>query len=157
VLARSNGYGLYIRNKQRVPVSFLTKTQREQYGRYTGSPTLQELSRYFHLDDSDHLLIAKKRSAHNRLGFAVQLCTLRYLGTFIPSMNIPESVISTIAGQLNLSSDIDLGAYLSGNQHWIHADEIRQYCGFVEITEHRVAFSFARWLYALCWTGTDLS
>lgn len=138
-----------------MPVSFLTKTQCEQYGRYSGPPTAQELSRYFHLDDFDHSLIAKKRAAHNRLGFAVQLCTLRYLGTFISDIDVPHTVIETISNQLDRTADVDLESYRNGNQHWIHADEIRQHYGFTDITERRVAFTFSRWLYALCWTGTD--
>ncbi len=138
-----------------MPVSFLTKTQREEYGRYSRPPTAQELSRYFHLDDNDHSLIATKRTEHNRLGFAVQLCTLRYLGTFISDMDVPDSIIAVISSQLGLQGGVDLDRYRNGNQRWIHADEIRERYGFAEITEHRVAFVFSRWLYALCWTGTD--
>ncbi len=138
-----------------MPVSFLTKAQRDEYGQYVGVPTSQELSRYFHLDDADRLLIARKRSAHNRLGFAVQLCTLRYLGIFIPNMDVPRVVISTISRQLKLPEDTSLETYRVGNQRWIHTDEIRQHYGYVEITHRRIAFVFSRWLYALCWTGTD--
>ena len=36
-----------------MPVSFLTATQRESYGRYAVAPTPDELTRFFLLDDND--------------------------------------------------------------------------------------------------------
>ena len=139
-----------------MPVSFLSNEQRESYGRYTGAPSPDDLARYFHLDDSDHALIAQKRGAHNRLGFAVQLGTLRYLGTFLESpLAVPAPVLHTLAKQLRIKTVDDAKAYSTGEQRWQHATEIQTHYGYVEITERRIGFRLTRWLYALCWTGTD--
>ncbi len=139
-----------------MPVSFLSNEQRESYGRYTGAPSADDLARYFHLDDSDHALIAQKRGAHNRLGFAVQLGTLRYLGTFLETpLAVPAPVLHTLAKQLRIKTVDDAKAYSTGEQRWQHATEIQTHYGYVEITERRIGFRLTRWLYALCWTGTD--
>ena len=139
-----------------MPVSFLSNEQRENYGHYTGVPSLHDLARYFHLDDADLALIAKKRGDHNRLGFAVQLGTVRYLGTFLDDpMAVPVPVLHTLAKQLRIEAVNETLAYSTGEQRWQHATEIRAAYGYVEITEQQVAFRLTRWLYALCWTGTD--
>lgn len=139
-----------------MPVSFLSHTQRENYGRYTGAPTPNDLARYFHIDDVDRGVIAQKRGEHNRLGFAVQLGTVRYLGTFLDDpLAVPTPVLQSLARQLYIENVDSLQAYSVSEQRWQHAEEIRARYGYIAITEHQVGFRLTRWLYALCWTGTD--
>jgi len=139
-----------------MPVSFLSNTQRENYGRYTGVPAPEDLTRYFHLDDVDIRWIAQRRGEQNRLGFAVQLGTVRFLGTFLDDLlTVPAPVLRTLARQLYIEGVDSLQTYNTGEQRWQHAQEIRVRYGYVEITDPQVGWRLTRWLYALCWTGTD--
>jgi TnpA family transposase len=139
-----------------MPVGFLTAEQSNSYGRYDAAPSPQDLTKYFHLDDTDHALIAQKRGKHNRVGFAVQLGTVRYLGTFlVDPLDVPTPVLLTMAKQLRIESLDGVLAYSTGEQRWQHAAEIRAAYGYIDITERQVGFRLTRWLYALCWTGTD--
>jgi TnpA family transposase len=86
-----------------VAVEFLTDEQAARYGSFYGAPARAELERFFFLDDADREKVQAKRRAHNRLGFAVQLTTGRFLGRFIPDpRQVPVEVAEYLVEQLNL-------------------------------------------------------
>lgn len=139
-----------------MPVSFLTAEQERRYGRYAGEPTPDQLARHFHLDDADRELATSKRWNHMRLRFAVQLGTVRFLGTFLDDpAAVPAGVVADLARQLAIADPGCLAQYDAGRVRWLHAAEIRGRHGYREFTDPFTRFRLARWLYALCWTGTD--
>ena len=81
-----------------MPVSFLNEDQTNRCGRFTGEPTPEQLARFFHLDDADKQIVALRRGDHNRLGFAVQLGTVRFLGTLLEApLEAPLGVVANVA------------------------------------------------------------
>ena len=139
-----------------MPVSFLTADQERRYGGYAGEPSSEQLARYFHLDDADRELVAAKRWDHMRLGYAAQLGTVRFLGTFLDDPTaVPAGVAADLARQLGVTDPRCLARYREGGVRWQHAREIRSRYGYREFTDPTAGFRLVRWLYALCWTGTD--
>ena len=140
-----------------MPVEYLTEEQEQRYGRYVGEPTPEQLARYFHLNDEDRGLIAQRRGDHNRLGFACQIGTLRFLGTFLSDpVNIPVGVIAYMASQLKIKNAQCIVRYAERVQtQQDHAQEILQHYGYKEFSDRQGGFALLRFLYARAWIGTE--
>lgn len=77
-----------------------------------GAPGPQELSRCCWLDQADRALIGMRRGEDIRLGFAVQLATVRVLGTFLPDpLDVPWQVVTFLAEQLGVGDPSSVKAY----------------------------------------------
>lgn len=69
--------------------------------------------RHYTLADDDLEIIRARRRPHNRFGFTLQLCALRYPGRLLtPGEVIPLEVTRFLAAQLGLKAD-DLAGYAS--------------------------------------------
>ncbi|MBW0000288.1 MAG: DUF4158 domain-containing protein [Verrucomicrobia bacterium] len=139
-----------------MPIEFLNDLQRRSHGRFNAEPTPDQLARYFHLDDADRALIHAHRGDHNRLGFAVQLCMARFPGTFLETPSeTPKGVIAFVGQQLGIRELTAFTEYCDGRTRKAHVSEIRRRYGFCDFSDRSGRFRLQRWLYALCWTGTD--
>src|SRR5680860_302345 len=86
-----------------MPVEFLTDDEAAAFGRFAGMPSRTDLERVFFLDDEDLALVAARRGEHSRLGFALQLVTVRWLGTFLEDpLDVPVVVLDFMAEQLGV-------------------------------------------------------
>src|SRR3954449_10174494 len=87
-----------------MPVEFLTDDQAGWVWPLQQPPARSQLERFFFLDDTDKALVGKRRGDHNRLGFAVQLATARYIGSFLADpVDVPSEVVDYVAEQLGIA------------------------------------------------------
>ena len=140
-----------------MPVRFLTVEQQQRYGRYQGTPNNIQLDHYFHLDDADRRLANARRGDHNRLGFSVQLATVRFLGTFLANpVEVPANVVNYLAQQLDISDVESLALYLERSPtHREHAGLIQRRYGYRDFSAQPEHWRFVRWLYDRAWVGTE--
>ncbi len=140
-----------------MPVDFLTAEQTRRYGRYNGDPEPAQLAKYFFLDDKDRAAISSHRGIHNRLGYALQLCTVRFLGTFLPNpTDVPRIVVKHLAEQLAISESSCLARYSERpSTHHDHAKEIRERYGYQDFADQPEHWRLVRWLYTRAWLSAE--
>ena len=128
--------------------SFLSEDQRQELNRFPESIEHNDLIQYFLLSDYDMAIIPVRSHGYTRFGFALSLCTLRFLG-FIPDEfeYIPEIVMQFVLKQLNLNEiPPDFNQY--GTRAQTRSDHIlliEKYLGFRKLT-NRDNESLNNWL-----------
>ena len=129
-----------------MPVEFLFDREVAAYGRYACAPSPAELNRFFFLDDVDKALVRRRRGDHHRLGFALQLTPVRFVGMFLPDpLDVPDEVVIYLAKQLDIDTIEQLGRYIERRStRFEHQDEIRAALGLTEFSTQ--VEGFTAWL-----------
>ncbi|MCY7285415.1 MAG: Tn3 family transposase [Cyanobacteria bacterium CAN_BIN43] len=118
-----------------MPVNFLSEVERQRLSQFPEVILESDQIRYFTLTEDDQEQIQRQRRLENRLGFALQLCTLRYLG-FCPDdlQQAPSEVVAFLAQQLQIPLE-SLTHYAQRTQtRTEHLQQIQSYLGFRDPT-----------------------
>lgn len=135
---------------------YLTTAEEASYGRFEAqSPEQAVLERFFFLDDADLDLVAKRRGDRNRLGFALQLVTVRHLGTFLEDpLDVPTTVVDYVAGQVGVVDPSCVKGYLERRPtRFEHQAEIAEVYGYVSYASAEA--ELIGWLDGQAWTTGD--
>jgi TnpA family transposase len=122
------------------------------YGRFVGPPSRAQLERFFFLDDTDRRLVAKRRGDRNRVGFALQLGTVRFLGTFLADpTDVPSEVAVYVAEQVGAADASCLHGRLDRRAtRFEHTAEITAAYGYRDFAAAEA--ELVQWLDDRAWT-----
>jgi hypothetical protein len=109
----------------------------------------------FFLDDEDRAQVAQRRGQHMKLGFALQLVTVRWLGTFLEDpLDVPGAVLEFVAEQLEVEDPSQIKRYTERRETpFDHQRDIRRAYGWKDFAD--VEDEFAAWAAARSWTSGD--
>ena len=119
-----------------MPVEFLTDDEAAAYGRYAGAPSQADLDRVFFLMTMTCALIDRRRGEHMKLGFALQLVTVRWLGMFLEDpLGCARGVLDFVAEQLGITDPSQVKKYTERAKTKLdHQWEIRRVTGWKEFS-----------------------
>ena len=140
-----------------MPTQFLTAMQRARFGRLPDTLSEDGLAKAFTLDVDDLRETLRLRTAKNRLGYAVLLTSVRYVGTFPGSpQDVPSEITGYLCAQIGIDAGTSLNTYFTSKTSERHVRSIREQHGFAHFSEvPRLRFGLTRWLYTECWIGND--
>lgn len=114
-----------------------------------------DLVRHWTLSPEDMVHVARRRRPENRLGFALQLCALRFPGRLLRHGElIPEPSLAFVAEQLDVSPDVLADYAVRAQTRYEQLDALREVFGFHELS-HPHRREFEQWLLQQALTTTS--
>ena len=113
-----------------MPSRFLTTVEKEKLENFSAEINEVDKTAFFTLTENDLTLINRRTGEQNRMGFAILLCCLKFLG-FIPESfsQVPSEIIKYVADQLKIDEEI-LPTYQRIRTKQTQIQEIFTYTGF---------------------------
>ncbi len=119
-----------------------------------------DLVRYWTLSSADLRVFTSRRRPHNRLGFALQLCALRYPGRLLkPGEFIPDAPLRFVGDQLGVEPDALADYATRGPTRYEQLDTLREVFGFRQLSRP-IHAELQAWLLPIALTmtgGIDLA
>lgn len=137
-----------------MPVQFLSDEQARRYGSFHGDPSAEQLSRFFSFGPAEQEDIDRHRDDRARLGYAVQLGCVRFLGCFPDLAATPTSVVSHVADGLGVKPAA-FATYPTSRTRFAHAVDIRTRYGYTSFGEGLPHGLFLQWLDDRVWTAAE--
>lgn len=108
------------------------------------------LLRHYILADDDLIHIDRRRRPENRIGFALQLCALRYPGRMlVPGEVIPLAVSAFLGAQLGIAGDVLVRYAVRHQTRQQHMEVLRSIYGYRTFPgQGAPARTFRDWLFA---------
>lgn len=121
---------------------------------FHADPSSEQLRRFFEFGPDERADIDGHRSDSGRLGYAVQLGSVRFLGRLPHLGVVPAIVVEHVAADLGVSPAA-FSSYAHSRASLAHAADIRDRYGYTPFGEGLPHWRFLRWLYERVWTGAE--
>lgn len=136
-----------------MPIREQNEELRGRFGSYIGVPSKEQLSIYFLLTTDDKVHLERMKKPSTKLGFAVQLATVRFLGVFPTNFkNIPVEVYEYLANQIEVNPSV-IENYDRKATHSEHTRLIYEYYHYRRFSD--VKLYLKTWLSNRCWMTTE--
>ena len=117
--------------------------------------TEEEVIAHHSLDENERAAIARLRSPANQLGYALQLCCLRFPGRYLRRGELlPAIMLDHVAEQIDVDADVIADFAKRGPTRYEQLASIKRNHGFVDLT-HPVRAELKQWLEAEALSCTD--
>lgn len=127
-------------------MAYPSDAERRRLERFPEHIAVEDLRACFALSDADRALVFAQRGAANRLGLAVQLCALRFLG-FVPQdlAGLPAAALEFLAGQADAAAHELLEYGARPRTRVDHLARVRQHLGYHTL-DSAAAAALEAWL-----------
>jgi TnpA family transposase len=129
-----------------MPVQLFTEAERSRRNCFPEAIASADLVTFFTLSERDMASLPQSSAAHNRLGYALQLCSLRFMG-FVPDdlTSAPPEAVAYVAQQLAVDP-AGLPAYGARAQtRQDHLQAVQAHLGYRKVRSEDVE-TLAQWL-----------